>query len=186
MRRWLLPFRGRARRTEAADQTRAKLASYTASRAAYADLTKMLPVLREREALAKFTEALPAKIDKFEGARVAKTAALLEAFRTKHPDLLPFAMALVAARLKTPWHLIRLSHQACGQQERRRSRRPSLCDRGRHGAGSSRRRPLGITCGAEEQPGSGGKGIAGANLRHRIRLAGPHRSSWVVRVGNAP
>lgn len=97
------------RSPEAADQTRAKLASYTASRAAYADLTKMLPVLREREALAKFTEALPAKIDKFEGARVAKTAALLEAFRAKHPDLLPFAMALVAARLKTPWHLIRLA-----------------------------------------------------------------------------
>src|SRR3954453_20705143 len=109
MRRWLLPFRGRARRTEAADQTRAKLASYTASRAAYADLTKMLPVLRERDALSKFSEALPAKIDKFEGARVAKTTALLEAFRTKHPDLLPFAMALVAARLKTPWHLIRLA-----------------------------------------------------------------------------
>ena len=97
------------RSPDAANQTRAKLAAYTASRSAYADLTKMLPVMREREALASFVEALPAKIDKFDNARVIKITALLDAFRKKHPDVLPFAVALVANRLKTPWHLIRLA-----------------------------------------------------------------------------
>jgi len=100
------------RSPDSASQTRAKLAAYTASRAAYADLTKMLPVLRERDALAKFNEALPAKIDNFDNARVAKITALLDAFRKKHPDVLPFALALVAKRLKTPWHLIRLATKA--------------------------------------------------------------------------
>ena len=100
------------RSPDSANQTRAKLAAYTASRAAYADLTKMLPVLRERDALAKFNEALPAKIDNFDNARVAKITALLDAFRKKHPDVLPFALALVAKRLKTPWHLIRLATKA--------------------------------------------------------------------------
>jgi hypothetical protein len=100
------------RSPDSANQTRAKLAAYTASRAAYADLTKMLPVLRERDALAKFNEALPAKIDKFDNARVIKITALLDAFRKKHPDVLPFALALVAKRLKTPWHLIRLATKA--------------------------------------------------------------------------
>jgi hypothetical protein len=72
----------------------------------------MLPVLRERDALAKFNEALPARIDKFDNARVIKITALLDAFRKKHPDVLPFALALVAKRLKTPWHLIRLATKA--------------------------------------------------------------------------
>ena len=71
---------------EAADQTRAKLATYTASRTAYADLTKMLPVLRERDALAKFNEALPAKIDEFDDARVAKINSVAGGLQKKHPD----------------------------------------------------------------------------------------------------
>ena len=100
------------RSPDSANQTRAKLAAYTASRAAYTDLTKMLPVLRERDALAKFDGALPDKIDKFDNARVVKTAALLDAFRKKHPDVLPFALALVAKRLKTSWELIRLATKA--------------------------------------------------------------------------
>ncbi len=57
---------------DGADQIRVKLATYTASRAAYDDLTKMLCVLRARDALAKFNDALPATIEKFDDAQVAK------------------------------------------------------------------------------------------------------------------
>ena len=59
----------------------------------------MLCVLRARDALAKFNEALPAVIKKFD-ARVAKITKLLDGFGKDHPDAVPFALALVATRLK--------------------------------------------------------------------------------------
>ncbi len=94
------------------DQTRARLAIYTASHAAFGDLTKMLCVLRARDALAKFDDALPARIEKFDDARVAKITDLLDAFGKNHADAIPFALALVAKRLRTPWQLIRLATKA--------------------------------------------------------------------------
>jgi hypothetical protein len=97
---------------DGADQTRVKLATYTASHAAYGDLTKILCVLRARDALAKFGEAMPVTIKKFDDARVSKTAKLLEAFGANHAEALPFALTLVANRLRTPWQLIRLATKA--------------------------------------------------------------------------
>jgi hypothetical protein len=97
---------------EGADRTRAKLAIYTASPAAYSDLTKMRCVLRARDALAKFADALPAAIDKFDDAQLAKVAGSLDAFGKDHAEELPFALALVALRLKTPWQLIHLATKA--------------------------------------------------------------------------
>lgn len=94
------------------EQTRAKLAAYTASRTAYGDLTKMICVLRARDTLAKFNEALPAKIDKFDDARLAKISKLLGTFAKSHAEALPFALALVAKRLKISWHLILLATKA--------------------------------------------------------------------------
>lgn len=91
---------------------RGKLAGYTASKTAYSDLIKMLSVLRARDALAKFNDALPAKINKFEDAQVAKVTPLLDAFATNHAEQVPFALTLVAGRLKTPWQLIRLATKA--------------------------------------------------------------------------
>src|SRR5579872_3923493 len=94
---------------EVANQTREKLATYTASRAVYADLTKMLSVLRARDDLAKLGEALPAKIRNFEGDELAKVMSLLDGFAKNHPEQIPFALTLIAGRLKTPWELIRLA-----------------------------------------------------------------------------
>src|SRR5665647_3923846 len=74
---------------DGAEQTRKKLATYTASRSAYADLTRMQSVLRERDALAKLNEALPAAIKNFDNAQVAKITALLNAFAKKHADAVP-------------------------------------------------------------------------------------------------
>jgi len=95
-----------------AAQIRNKLATYTASREAYADLIKMLAVLRAREALAKLNDALPANINKFEDAQVAKVTQLLDAFAKDHAEQVPFALTLVAGRLKTSWQLIRLATKA--------------------------------------------------------------------------
>jgi hypothetical protein len=90
-------------------QTRAKLATYTASRAVYDDLSKVLCVLRARDALAKFSGTLPATIAKFDDGRVAKITELLDAFAKSNAEAIPFALALVARRLTTSWHLIRLA-----------------------------------------------------------------------------
>jgi hypothetical protein len=97
---------------DGADQTRAKLAAYTASRAAYDDLTRMLCVLRARDALAKFNDALPAAIKRFDDTQVFKVTELLDTLGKKHAEALPFALALAANRLTTCWQLIRLATKA--------------------------------------------------------------------------
>ena len=97
---------------ESRDQIRARLATYTASPAAFDDLTKMLCALRAREEIAKLNEALPAKLSRFENAEVAKVAPLLAAFAKTNSEQLPFALMLVSRRLKTPWQLIRLATKA--------------------------------------------------------------------------
>ncbi len=97
---------------DAADQTRAKLAAYTTARSAYGDLIKMLAVVRAQEALAKFNETLPDRIAKLDDAQVARITSLLDAFAKKNAEVLPFALTLVAKRLKTSWELIRLATKA--------------------------------------------------------------------------
>jgi hypothetical protein len=97
---------------DSADQARTKLATYTASHAAFGDLARMLCVLRARDGLAKFSGALPAKIEKFDDAWVSNITALLDAFGKNHADALPFALTLVAGRLKSPWQLMRLATKA--------------------------------------------------------------------------
>ena len=101
---------------ESADQIRARLATYTASPAAFDDLTKMLSALRAREELAKLNEALPAKLARFENAELAKISPLLAAFAKTHSEQLPFALMLVLRRLKTPWQLIRLATKAAASK----------------------------------------------------------------------
>jgi hypothetical protein len=95
--------------TDAAEQARAGLARYTSSRAAFADLTKILCVLRARDALAEFNKALPTRIDKFEDEKIAELRVRLDALRAKNAGAMPFALTMVAKRLKTPWQLIRLT-----------------------------------------------------------------------------
>jgi hypothetical protein len=69
----------------------------------------MLSALRVRDELAKLNEALPPKLARFEDADVAKIAPLLDAFAKANPKEVPFALMLVAKRLKTHWQLLRLA-----------------------------------------------------------------------------
>src|SRR6266702_2684889 len=94
---------------ESTEFARGKLAQYTASRTAFDDVRKMLHVLRAGDALPKFNGKLPEKIAKFDDGQVAQITAQLDAFKKAHPDALPFALALVARRLKTSWQLVRLA-----------------------------------------------------------------------------
>jgi hypothetical protein len=97
---------------DGADRARTKLATYTASRSAYGDLTRMVSVLRARDALAKLDKELPASIAELNEAQVATIAALLDAFRKQSAAALPFALTLVAKRLRTFWQLVRLATKA--------------------------------------------------------------------------
>ncbi len=97
---------------ETGEQARTKLAAYTASRTAIGDLIKIMAALRARQAIAKFNEALPARISKFDDAQIGKIVAQLDAFRKTDAHALPFALALVGTRLKKPWQLIYLATKA--------------------------------------------------------------------------
>jgi hypothetical protein len=104
------------RDSDGAGHTRFKLATYTASRSAYDDLVKIMQALRARDALAKFNSALPERIAKFDDAQVRKMTALLHGFAKQDADAVPFAIALTAQRLRTPWQLIFLATKAAASR----------------------------------------------------------------------
>jgi hypothetical protein len=101
---------------DSASHTRFKLATYTASRAAYDDLVKIMQALRARDALATFNSALPESFAKFEDAQIRKMTALLHGFAKENTDAVPFAIALIARRLRTPWQLIFLATKAAASR----------------------------------------------------------------------
>jgi hypothetical protein len=99
-----------------AGQARLKLAAYTAARSTCDDLVKIMQALRARDALARFNDALPETIAKFDDAKVRRLTALLQGFAKDNADALPFAIALIARRLRTPWQLIYLATKAAASR----------------------------------------------------------------------
>jgi len=97
---------------DGADRARKRLATYTASRSAFGDLTRMVTVLSARDALAKLNKELPASIAEFEQTQVAAITAQLDAFGKQHAAAIPFALTLVAKRLNTFRQLARLATRA--------------------------------------------------------------------------
>jgi flagellin-specific chaperone FliS len=103
---------------DGAEQTRLRLASYTASRSAYGDLIKIMCVLRARAALANFDEVLPKRqIVKFDNPQVAKMSALLAKFSSTNAEALPFAITLIVKRMKAPWQVLRLATKAAASKK---------------------------------------------------------------------
>ena len=88
------------------------LGKYTCSRASISDLKKIAAALQMREAIAAFSQALPPKIDDFEGEPLTKVLALLDAFGAKHPETVPFALTIVMKRLNRPWQIALVALQA--------------------------------------------------------------------------
>lgn len=99
------------------DHARSRLAARGDSPATFDDLTKILRVLKAADVLAQFAEGLPARIDKLHGARLDKTVAALDRLAAARPDAVPFALTLVARRLKVPWQLIRLATKAATSKD---------------------------------------------------------------------
>jgi hypothetical protein len=102
---------------EAAEQVRIKLGTYTASHCVFNDLTKIVCALRARDALAKFDKTLPDKIARFDDDRVAAMTKLLDEFGKTNHEALPFALTLIANRLKIPWQLVRLATKAAPSKD---------------------------------------------------------------------
>jgi len=103
---------GTLKTPENAAQIRNRLRAYTAAPSVFEDVVKLLQVLLARDALARFADSLPERIVEFDVPQVKKMTVLLDGFRKKNPDAVPFALALVAGRLKEPWQLLRLATKA--------------------------------------------------------------------------
>lgn len=88
---------------------RSGLGKYTSSRASFDDLQKILLALRLRDAIVAFNDALPSRVDNFDGDAFAGIRGLLDPFAAKHPEAMPFALTMVTKRLKVPWQLARLA-----------------------------------------------------------------------------
>ena len=100
-----------------ADQVRAGLAIYTSSRAAFDDLNKLLSVLRTHAVLTKFQQALPPSIKKFEGKAFDTARVQLDTLTKASPEAMPFALTMLAARLQSPWQLLRLATKAAASKK---------------------------------------------------------------------
>ena len=91
-------------------RARSGLAQYTASQAVFEDLRKVTAALRVRDGLEKLDRALPPRIDELHGKVLANVRGFLDAFAAEQrTEALPFALALVARRLKRRWQLVRLA-----------------------------------------------------------------------------
>jgi hypothetical protein len=95
------------------ERIRSELAAFTSARESFDDLTKMLAVLQARSALAQFNATLPpGEVDAFEDELLGKVRGPLDTLAGKHADAIPFALTMIAKRLKAPWQLIRLATKA--------------------------------------------------------------------------
>ncbi|MGJ5133523.1 hypothetical protein [Bradyrhizobium oligotrophicum] len=103
---------GTLARAEGIEQVRSKLKAYTASPSVFDDVVKLMKALRAREELAKFADSLPDRIAEFDDPQVKKMVLLLDALRKRQPEAVPFALTLVAKRLKEPWQVMRLATKA--------------------------------------------------------------------------
>ncbi|CCE00438.1 hypothetical protein [Bradyrhizobium sp. STM 3809] len=103
---------GTLTRADGIEQVRAKLKAYTASPSVFDDVVKLMKALRAREELAKFADSLPDRIAEFDDPQVKKMVLLLDGLRKKEPEAVPFALTLVAKRLKEPWQVMRLATKA--------------------------------------------------------------------------
>jgi hypothetical protein len=91
-------------------RARSGLAQYTTSKAAFADLRKVMAALYVCDALEKLDRALPPKIEELHSKVLADVRAFLDAFAAEQgSEALPFALALVARHLKRRWQLVRLA-----------------------------------------------------------------------------
>jgi len=88
---------------------RSGLGKYTGSRASFDDLKKILLALRLRDAIIALNHVLPPKVDNLDGDALSRIRGLLDGFVAQHPEAMPFALTMVAKRLKVPCQLARLA-----------------------------------------------------------------------------
>ena len=100
---------GTMRSADGRDMVRAALRMYTSSPATFDDLAKTFTVFRTSEALSKFAQGLPPKINKLDGKALTKVLDQLKALKAANAGAVPFALTIVARRLATPWQLLHLA-----------------------------------------------------------------------------
>ena len=91
---------------------RTDLRMYTSSPAVFDDLVKVLSVFRAQAMLAEFAATLPAGIVELDADVMPRIFKPLDALRARQGGAVPFALTLIARRLKKPWQLLRLATAA--------------------------------------------------------------------------
>jgi len=95
--------------TPAADDDRHRSLSRIGAPSVVQDLPAIGSVLQAREALETLNGKLPGNLRSFGESQVSSTAASLNVPSLQTPQLLPFALSLIAQRLPAPWQIIRLA-----------------------------------------------------------------------------
>jgi hypothetical protein len=95
-----------------AEQARLRYRKHGGSVASFDDLLKIMRVLKAREPLAQFEDGMPVRIDKLDGDRLDDVLDALDILKAAKPDAVSFALANIAKRLRTSWHLVRLATNA--------------------------------------------------------------------------
>ncbi|WP_338698710.1 hypothetical protein V5279_15450 [Bradyrhizobium sp. 26S5] len=81
------------------------------------DLLPIGLVLQAREALETLGSRLPSQIRVFADSQIASATEALKLPSLQTPQLLPFALSLIAQRLAAPWQIIRLAIKMAGSDD---------------------------------------------------------------------
>ncbi len=139
---------------DGAEQTRKKLANYTASRAAYADLTKMQSALRAARCAGKVQRGA-AGLDREVRRRAGRQdSGIARCVRKEARRRRSLCAGVGGHAAQDSLATDPPRHQGRVQQERRGRRRHALCAHGLDGAGPSRRQPRGCCASRSGTTGS--------------------------------
>ena len=94
------------------ERTMRRVAAQIGTRHAMQELRIISVILRNQDALTKIRSRLPAHIRNLGDEQIEDFITLLQSNIRGNPDVLPFALILIANRLAAPWQLIRLAVKA--------------------------------------------------------------------------
>ena len=103
--------------TPAPAEDRQRALSRVGAASVIEDLLPIGSVLRTRDALETLGSRLPSQVRVFADAQIASVTEALKVPSLQTPQLLPFALSLIAQRLVAPWQIIRLAIKMAGSDD---------------------------------------------------------------------
>ena len=94
------------------ERARSRLAAQVGTARAVQELRILLQTLQHQDPLAQLAAGLPPRIENLAGARLESILNVIKASNRTQPEMLPFVLLLIGARLAVPWQMIRLAVRA--------------------------------------------------------------------------